>query len=239
MNMHRVGRIPDWERIDPSEWNEWQRRAAATKGWDTPGNRETVKGGIACGLGLWAISKDIPFVGTALMGWGRWKDIQDGRKAEATGTKSPGGEILDAAMDRVVQGAAIPVLHSKGIITDFEAAALAGEGIANAASSITAKYITRREIHPSRVGKVFAFATWSGLGVLSLAHDFERVGVFANTQERLKTLGHGLLKLGLAGGAVAGVGYIMDAATGTPIEQSDPGLASNLNLQHARPDTGV
>ncbi|HEX5797672.1 MAG TPA: hypothetical protein VFX86_04770 [Candidatus Saccharimonadales bacterium] len=38
MNLHRAGRVPDWEKVPEGRRNRWQKLAAKTKGVITPGN---------------------------------------------------------------------------------------------------------------------------------------------------------------------------------------------------------
>ena len=219
MDLHRASKVADWEKVEPSQWNKWQQRAAETRGIDTPGNRETAKGAFFSLFGLAAIAKDKPFIGTALLGWGRWKDITDGKVADKTGTKSPVGEAFDATTDKILMGVAIPVLHKKGVITDTEKNVLFAESVVSSAATLLAKFVTKREIHPSRIGKNFAFASWAGMGSLCLSHALESHDLLPQTSEFLHKFGHVALQAGLVGAGIASVGYAKDAVIGESLEQ--------------------
>lgn len=211
--MHRVdGGIPQWEQIPSELWNEYQIRAAETNGWDTPGNRETLKGAIATFVGLGLLYADTPLtdvLGTAAVGWGRWKDVKDGRRSAETGTMSPLGEKLDASIDNVLMAAAIPVLVKRRLLTPAEGLTSGTLVAAKSIATITAKYL-RREIHASRAGKYGAFLQWGGIGMLCvsrIANNLESESL----AETSITTGRILIGGGKALSLVAVAGYAKDA----------------------------
>lgn len=209
-DMHRIadGRA-DWSHIPSQEWNPYQQRAAATNGIDTPGNRETLKGVIFAGLGLTAIGKDHFLVGGLLLLEGRRRDLQDGKKAEATGTKSPVGEAFDAIADNVVAVAAVPVFRRKDLISAEEAAAMEGIVAAKFVGSGIAKW-RHREEHASRPAKVGAFITWIGLGLRVGERVAENAGLKRTAQVLEKTSDMGV-RGGIALGGIGSVGYLKTA----------------------------
>ena len=217
MDLLRTERVPEWETINPDEWNKWQQRAAETNGWDTPGNRETLKGLVASLAGVWFLHKDNLPAALGLLTYGRIQDLRDGAKAAATGTKSPLGEAFDATSDKIVMAAALPVLARQKILNKPEVIGLVAQhGIASLAT-ITAK-VRHQEIHPSRYGKISTFSQWVALGLIGvgkvLPQKYELIG------DKLETAGRISLTLGTALGAIATAGYIKDAMS--------PPLTSNL-----------
>jgi len=213
-DLHRVGAVPDWETVPEEDWNEYQIRAAATNGWDTPGNRETLKGAIATLTGLALIYADTPMsnlAGTVAIGWGRWKDIQDGKRAAETDTKSPLGEALDAGTDTLLMATALPILVKKGTLSRSESSIMLGIIIGKSLATITAKRLGR-EIHATRAGKVSTFLQWGGIGmscVSLVAKNMEE-----DTAKQATTRAARLInRFGMTLGLVSAAGYIKDAAT--------------------------
>ncbi len=190
MNIHRSDIVPDWEKIDPAEWNEYQIRAVETNGWDTPGNRETIRGFGEAALGLYLISKERTLVGTTLVGIGRMRDLRDGRRADQTGTKGPKGEALDAGLDTALMLMAIPILKRADILSTSEAAILVGLHTTKSVFSLKAK-VDRNEPHPSWTGKIGAFKQWTGIGLRGLAKAARnsRIEAVSSQADKLQNIG--------------------------------------------------
>lgn len=101
MNLHRTSGTPDWDTVAPAKRNTFQRVAAQTNGVVTPANAISV---IGMGLVVWGLIMVIDqqfWLGLGLLAIGRLLDIVDGVVAEATQTKSPLGEIVDAGIDKI------------------------------------------------------------------------------------------------------------------------------------------
>ncbi len=163
-DLHRSGTKPQWETIPLSKRNHWQRRAAKTHGYDTPGNRETLKGLILSLIGIALIDKKAPLAGTALIGWGRIKDLQDGQKAATTGTKGPKGEAFDAITDSILLVRGLPVLKRRGIISSLEHTGIIYLTIAKFITAAAAK-LRGRAMHTGRINKLSMFSLWGGIGL--------------------------------------------------------------------------
>ena len=219
MDLHRQAGVPEWETIPREQWNQWQRRANATNGWDTPGNRESLKGLIATTTGLYLMTrpeKIAKLSGVGLIGYGRYKDIKDGKKADETGTKSPLGESIDAGVDKVLIGlAAITAVSSKTINLGEVAITSAGQ-TANVALTGIAK-IRNREIHPGIGGKVGTFGLWAGLGSHFLA---DTVSSFGSEQ-----LASNLHKTG----TILTYAGVLTSGLGTIVDYVPAALGSNTN----------
>lgn len=221
MDLHRSAKVPDWEKVPEAQWNTYQRRAAETNGWDTPGNRESLKGLTATLAGFWALKKDKPVLAAGLIAYGRYKDIRDGKRADQTGTKSPKGEMVDASIDKLLIGAAIPVFIHENVITIPEAIALGIQHSSAAALTGLAK-ARGREIHPSQAGKLSTFAEWlaSGLGIgRRIAEKYH----FESTARIIDMAEMAAMTTGLALGAVATYGYVKDAGIIVPPHQPHAG----------------
>jgi CDP-diacylglycerol---glycerol-3-phosphate 3-phosphatidyltransferase len=159
MDLHRVGKRPDWELIPKEKRNVWQRMAAGTKGIVTPANVTSVAGAVLVGLGLWRVYFDDLSLGLVLIAIGRLADILDGAVAQATGTKSNVGEALDASVDKITVIAALGILISSGVIPVFAAILMTTRNGVNIGLSLVAK-MRKKILHPSRAGKLAGGLEW-------------------------------------------------------------------------------
>lgn len=159
MNLHRTTGKPDWSSLKPSEYNTFQKIAAATRGTITPANVITFAGLGLVVYGLIAILSGHYWLGLILLAIGRLLDIVDGAAAEVTGTKSPFGEILDAAVDKTGTLLTIIVLYI-GNVTLWWAITLVL--LPQVIIPLLTFYKRSKgiRIHPTRVGKLSMVATW-------------------------------------------------------------------------------
>ncbi len=117
MNLHRIEGEPEWSGVKPKDRNSWQKLAAATKGFVTPGNFFSVLGLLSVPIGLWLIIDGKHYLaGAIVLAAGRLCDLLDGWAADKTGTKSPLGEKIDASFDKISTGL---VLLGLWLGTDF------------------------------------------------------------------------------------------------------------------------
>jgi phosphatidylglycerophosphate synthase len=202
MELHRVTSTPDWVKRSAADYNRWQAIAARTHGILTPGNIVTIAGVILSVLGLDALLRHDYWGAAALLATGRLGDIVDGWAAERTGTKSPLGELLDAASDKLVTVLAVVTFVVTRVTFLWLLVALLLPHIVIALIAAIAKERHKR-IHPSRIGKLSMAVAWcSLLGlVLTRATHSSRTGDFS-----LVVYGVGLLSIGL--GCSAAYGYI-------------------------------
>lgn len=162
-DLHISGPVPDWERVPRSEWNDYQRRAAATHGIDTPGNRTTLKGLVCSAAGNELIRRGRMILGMAALGVGRGYDMKDGKIADETGTKGPIGEAFDAWTDNALLLHSAAVLHARDIVSDREITAFK--------TIVASKFVVTglgkaldKQIKPNRLSKYFTFTMWTGIG---------------------------------------------------------------------------
>lgn len=208
-DLHRSGARPQWEDVPEVDRNPYQIRAAATHGIDTPGNRETLKGDVATGAGIYCIDKGAIASGTALIAYGRWKDIRDGQRAAETETKQPLGETFDAVSDSLLLATALPVFERQDIISKAEQRAITYLTIAKMVAAGTAK-LTGRELHAERINKLSMFFMWGGLGTHLLAKNIEKYYNQPNGQAVDKA-GKAMTYLGIGLGAAGMLGYLRGA----------------------------
>lgn len=162
MKMHRAGKRGEWEALAPAERNAWQRLAARTNGFVTPANAVSVAGIVLVLIGLDVVADGNFWHGIMLLAIGRFADLIDGAIAEATHTKGPKGEALDAGLDKVAAVAALLLLATHGQLPWPPAALIALESIVIAA--ITSVGLRRGvTVHPSAYGKLATFAAWGML----------------------------------------------------------------------------
>lgn len=168
-NMHRANKQADWELIDSSEHNIFQKVASKTKGVVTPANAISVAGLILTVQGARNIKKHNDKIAILQIGLGRALDVVDGIVANKTGTKSPLGEAVDATFDKLAVASCLPPLYKRQIISRRFAGALAVQNLTNSALTVIAK--TRgQEIHPDKAGKDSAFQSWTAISSHYLAN---------------------------------------------------------------------
>jgi phosphatidylglycerophosphate synthase len=210
VNSHTVGKQADWEKVEPSEWNVFQRWASRTNGILTPGNVVTVLGAVTVTSGLIDIHRGETRKGTYKVGAGRLLDILDGIVADVTKTKSPLGEALDATVDKIVMLGILRTLYKKEVINKETYRHILRQNLANVAITGAAKLIDA-EIHPSVEGKHTMLCQGTSLGLYSLARANEEEG----NLERAKELELGAQIFELAAvklGRSATDGYMQDLA---------------------------
>lgn len=148
--------------IPSTQWNSWQRVAAGTRGWLTPGNVVSFMGLAITLLGLGLIAGEVYAWGLAVIIAGRLCDILDGMFAEATGTKGPLGEMLDAGIDKLVTLSGLVVLVAINVLPWLAAVLVLAPNLVIAVVVYFAQRQQQR-IHPSRIGKIAMASAWLGL----------------------------------------------------------------------------
>jgi len=159
MNLHRTTGKPDWDAIKPADRNTFQKVGAATHAIVTPPNIITVIGLIIVFFGLAQILAEHYWIGLIALAVGRLLDIVDGVVAEATGTKSPTGEIFDAAADKIGTLLTIVVLFVAQIAAPWVIVLLL---IPQAITPLVTFYKKQKHIsiHPTRQGKLSMATSW-------------------------------------------------------------------------------
>lgn len=204
-DMHRSGQRPQWEEITQEDWNDYQRRAAATHGWDTPGNRESFKGFAGSLAGLYLIDHGHTVWGTLALGYGRVQDLRDGKTAKRTGTMGPKGEAIDAVGDGVMAAVAAPILAKNNIISDTERNIVIANMVGKFITAGVAK-TSGVELHATRSAKVGAFLSWSGFGI-QLLGEIANKRQHENLSEPTKRAGRYVTYAGLALSTTEALGY--------------------------------
>lgn len=219
--LHRADTVPQWETIPEEDWNEHQRRAAETNGWDTPGNRRSAMGALKTVTGLALIYMDKPAttaLGGALVIAGRVDDLRDGRDAERTGTKSPKGEAIDAGLDGLLMFMAAVVAKRKDIIPAEAADELMANTVVKGAASAVAR-LTGHEIHTGRVGKYGTFLRWGDFTARFGQRVSEHFGR-EDISEALEVPTELATEVGLKMDRQATAGYVRDALFGPHVQQA-------------------
>lgn len=208
MNLHRAEKLADWEKVPASEWNIFQRVAAATHGVVTPGNFVTIMGGACVASGLVDVYNGKTKRGTWKIGIGRVADAFDGGAADITGTKSRFGEMLDATVDKLAMLGIVGVFYKKNIISRGTALHIVGQNLVNVATTAVAKQYDA-EIHPSAMGKKTMLLQGMTLGFSGLSEAAVESGNFERAQE-LQVCAD-VFQLGAAvTGAAASIRYATD-----------------------------
>ena len=164
MNLHRAKKA-DWQKVSPEQYNSFQKLAAATNGFLTPANVITVIGLSIVIYGLVIILQGYFLGGLLLLAAGRLLDVVDGVVAEFTKTKSPIGEIFDAAADKAGTILTILVLFFAGVGEWWLIAALIIPQIV----ILIVVYLKQRQnirVHPTRQGKLSMALAWVGVVAL-------------------------------------------------------------------------
>lgn len=150
--------------------------------------------------GIAAFFASKPMLGVVLIFVGRLGDLADGMVAEATGTKSPLGEIIDATLDKAAILLVAIGFLLLGNVPWFVLVALLAANIMNSFCAFFIWY-KKYEVHPSALGKLAAALSW--VGVVAVG-----VGMLA---EPLKVFAWGLLLFGSILTVMAAVGYMREA----------------------------
>ena len=159
MNLHRTNTTPDWESIDESNRTYIQRLAHETSGVVTPANLITLIGLFLVVVGLIIYSVDRSFLGVGLIIMGRVLDVVDGLVADATKTKSPLGEFLDASVDKIILFIILGFAYFLDIMPVAAIVAVALPASLVTLVSYIAK-LNKVELHPSRIGKISTAVIW-------------------------------------------------------------------------------
>lgn len=167
MKLHRAVRS-DWSDIPPQQRTIWQRWAAGSRGFITPGNIVSLIGAALVVRGLFYLGEGRLVDGIWTIIIGRFADILDGMVADYTKTKSPLGEIVDASVDKTLLVLALFVLLDKHLLPLLVGIVMAVHAVYN----IVVAYIARTlkiNLHPSRAGKLCAAIEWVCVGLYLLS----------------------------------------------------------------------
>lgn len=171
MKLHRTNGRPDWATVASSDYTIWQKIAAATHGYVTPGNITTICGLALVAIGLLQLVAGEYVAGGVFVVIGRLLDLVDGWLAELTQTKSPLGEVMDAAADKVETLGAVAVLLVAEIAPLWVLLALVVPHVIIAGIAFVGR-LRGAQLHPSRIGKMSMALLWIvvfGFIVLSIA----------------------------------------------------------------------
>jgi phosphatidylglycerophosphate synthase len=168
MQLHRTTGRPDWEDIPAAQRTHWQRMAASTHGVVTPANIVSLLGLLLVISGLICLLYHQYVACLVLVVIGRLADIADGAIAQKTRTKSPIGEAVDAAMDKIVALLALGAFAAAHIAPLWVLIVIAIQNISN----VVFAYAARRRgnaLHPSASGKLATAGQWVALALFIVA----------------------------------------------------------------------
>lgn len=166
MNLHRTTGKPDWDNVSPATRSIFQKVAAATNGILSPANIISVLGLGLVVYGLVEIINQQFWLGLVFVAIGRLLDIVDGAVAEATHTKSPLGELVDASIDKIGTLLTIITLFVANIADWWVIVILL---LPQVIIPVIIFFKRRKgiNVHPTRVGKVSMALVWvSVVGLL-------------------------------------------------------------------------
>lgn len=172
MDLHRTTGKPDWEVIKATDRSAIQRIAHATHGIITPPNLISIIGFGIVIYGLIALLNQQFWIGLIALAVGRLLDIVDGAVAQATGTKSPLGEFVDASIDKIGTLATIVVLFVAGITQWWLIVLLLIPQVIIPLVSFYKK-TKNKEVHPTRIGKLSMASAWVGIVGLLIVRALE------------------------------------------------------------------
>jgi phosphatidylglycerophosphate synthase len=200
MNLHRA-LAHEWTDIPAGQQNSWQRLATRTHGTVTPGNIISVIGFLLVIAGSLLFLTDSQLAGLALILIGRFADLLDGFIANATGTKSPVGEAVDAFVDKL--GALIVLIAIT--VTGYLPVVAAGLILLNNLGSVGVFALARQRngrVHPTAVGKIGTALEWLAVPLFVGAHAYDA------TYSYLLIIAWLTLTISLIMGVVATVQYV-------------------------------
>lgn len=204
MNMHRTGERADWAAVAPAARGSWQRLAARTRGVVTPGNLVSTGSFCLVVAGLALVARSDLALGTSVVGLGRLGDTVDGMIAEKTGTKSPLGQALDAALDKMGALSALAVFTARDVLPVWVAAAIMAQNVANVVIGLYAPWRRTTTLNPSAAGKVATAGFWITIIIFVAARLLDN--------PLLLTAAYALAALALALGVYASINYALAAA---------------------------
>lgn len=206
IDLHYADAEPDWQKVKPQDRNIWQRTAAATDCYVTPGNLVSLLGLALVIWGFVDFAEGNVLGGLIRIAAGRVMDLADGAVAHATGTKNSLGAALDAAIDKIELLIGLLVLTQHGLLPVLVGIAV---GLQNTANILLAASAKKRqiELHPSRWGKIATAAQWCAI-ILYLSVGLS-LGPYDESFSRLLiVLAHiVMILLFVPTGAVATYGY--------------------------------
>ncbi len=217
MNMYRAGDAPDWAATPSHKRNFWQRIAAQTNGYGTPGNVLSIGGFAMVVVGLYIVAAHSLWEGTLFVGMGRLADILDGVIAHYTGTKSPLGRAIDATLDKIGALAALAVFGTNNLMPIWVAAAILLQNIWTIAVGVYAPW-RRVSLNPSREGKFAAAGFWMTI-VLFVTARLLSESHLANWQQPTSAVAYVFAISSLALGTYATVGYMATVLSVPPRSQ--------------------
>ena len=202
MDLHRTKGKPDWADVPADKQNIFQRIAATTRGLGTPSNLVTLLGFGLVVYGLALIMQHQYLAGGVVVAIGRLCDVADGWLAQATGTKSPLGELLDAGIDKITTVLTVIIFYIADVAPLWALAALLLPHVIIVLIILWAMQQQRR-VHPSLIGKFSMAAAWiSMVGFLVMAGITE--------PPLLAAFVYGLTALSAVLGLIAATGYALD-----------------------------
>lgn len=173
--LHRANGA-DWDNLKTDEMNFWQVHASRTRGIVTPANFITVLGFALVIAGLYFLYYGPGTLGLLLVLFGRLGDILDGFVAELTKTKSPLGELLDAAADKVVIMLSLIVVYKLQYVPKVVFLGILAQTLYTGLLALSAKRL-RIEIHPSLEGKWSTALAWTSILLYILAAQITSTGL--------------------------------------------------------------
>lgn len=215
----------DWNTLDPDEMNILQKIAKYTKGVVTAANAVTIMGTVAVMNGLFDYINGNKAEGLAKVAGGRLADLGDGYIADRTGTKGRVGRDLDAGVDFVQLGFALPMLVESGTLPWVPAVAVAVPKFVDAGATISAK-LRRKEINTTFEGKRSISMIWTGIGALMLNQVAEK-HLPGFTDTALDVIGWG--------GIVVGAVYHIPATA----EYASIGFGSAISSKSVEPTANI
>lgn len=171
LHLHRAGKRADWDSVAPERRSFFQRTAARTGGALTPANLISAAGALFVAIGLYDIWQGRVGLGIAEIAVGRIADLLDGIVAQRTHTKSPLGEAVDAALDKLVLFSVLAVFIALGMLPLLPAIGIVILQGITAGITLIGKH-RKRPLHPSHTGKISTAVLWIGLllyGVASMS----------------------------------------------------------------------
>jgi cardiolipin synthase len=131
----------------------------------TPGNLITLLGLGLVVLGLVLLSQKVDvWLAVICLVIGRLADLLDGLVAHRTRTKSPVGEAMDAAVDKLEIILTVIVIWLLGLLPTAAFILCAVHAVYNVGLSVYAHFTAHR-IHPTRAGKLATASQWAAIAL--------------------------------------------------------------------------
>lgn len=205
--------VNGWDDTPSYRRNKFQKIAAKTNGWLTPGNLVTVSGNAVAAAGIEQVATGNYVRGAAMFFLGKaGGDKLDGTVARATKTTTPLGEALDVGFDKLLTVGALTTMMATGLYPAEASVPKLATQFAIVGAGLKANSKRGKEmgitLHPGLAGKLNMGVTYASISSFMAANSTELKSHNALNDVVTYGGGYGLTAASVALGTYAAVSYV-------------------------------